>query len=213
MLLAVHLALGAALGGGAATLGRRLLRRPPRGIRVPAPWCELALAALWAAALLRSATGDLPWWWLPVPLALGWLAVLLAATDLTDRRLPDALTLPAVPAALVVVWFAGALAPDPDMLARAALGGILLTGLYLVAHRWAPEALGLGDVKLAASTGTVLAAVSWPALLLGALGAVLVTGLAGALALLVGCGPRATLPHGLPMLGCAWLVTAWPVFG
>ena len=67
--------------------------------------------------------------------------------------------------------------------------------------------MGAGDAKLAGSLGAVLAAVSWPALLLaGALAAVLSGGLAVVLTLAGRAGRRTALPHGPSMLLAAWTV-------
>ncbi len=90
---------GVVAGAGA----RGLLRRMRRGTRIPPPWCELAVAALWAAAGAAWAAGVLPAMWLPTVLALGWLAVAASAVDLRHRRLPNALTVPALPVALLLL--------------------------------------------------------------------------------------------------------------
>ncbi|MEO7193863.1 MAG: prepilin peptidase, partial [Pseudonocardiaceae bacterium] len=76
---------GAVAGAG----GAMLLRRLPRGVRVPVPVCAAVVAALWVVVGERG----LPVWWWPVPLLLSWAGVLLSSADLIARRLPDALTL------------------------------------------------------------------------------------------------------------------------
>src|SRR5699024_6443348 len=81
---------GALAGWG----GKRLLLRLRRGVRPPPGWCEGVTAVLWAVLALRSVLGapevtamvvpvrpGVPWWWLPVPLVLGWFAVLLGTCD------------------------------------------------------------------------------------------------------------------------------------
>src|ERR1700716_3205050 len=80
-----------AVGCWAGSLGRRLLGRLTRGVALRPPWCELATGVLWALVALRAAFGGVPAGWLPVPLALAWFGVLLAAADLVCRRLPNAL--------------------------------------------------------------------------------------------------------------------------
>ena len=57
-----------------------MLRRIPRGVRVPAPVCAVAVAALWTVVSARPGEG-LPVWWWPVPLVLGWAGVLLGGAD------------------------------------------------------------------------------------------------------------------------------------
>ncbi|MBU1746829.1 MAG: prepilin peptidase, partial [Chloroflexi bacterium] len=83
-------------------------------------------------------------------------AVLLgcAAVDLADRRIPNALTYPAI----VLAVLAGAVG-EPGLLPALA-GGALAGGLWLVGYwrRWN----GLGDAKLALLVGLVL---GWPGLL------------------------------------------------
>src|ERR1700716_1017574 len=87
------LLVGAFLAAGccAGSLGRRLLGRLARGVALRPPWCELATGVLWALVAWRADFGGMPAGWLPVPLALAWFGVLLAAADLVCRRLPNAL--------------------------------------------------------------------------------------------------------------------------
>ncbi|GGM70207.1 hypothetical protein GCM10012275_45790 [Longimycelium tulufanense] len=162
---------------------------------------------LWTVATTIAAFGGFPAWWLPVPLALGWLAVLLTATDLARRRLPDALTLPAYPAAVVLLAVVSWLGPGVDLALRA-LGGACLFGLaHAAVHLVAPTALGAGDVKLAGVLGALLGAVSWLALIQGAFLAGLVTlGLAA-------LRPKTALPgvpHGPGLLTATWTITVLP---
>src|SRR5689334_10058064 len=100
--LAVPLLL-AVPGLAAGAAARRLLARLRRGARVPPPWCELGVAFAWAASGRAVAVGVVPVRWLPVLLGLGWLAVAAAVVDLVHHRLPDALTLPALPAAALLL--------------------------------------------------------------------------------------------------------------
>ena len=112
-----------------------MLRRLPRGARVPVPVCTVAVALLWAAVGERASEG-LPVWWWPVPLVLGWAGVLLAGADLIARRLPDALTLPAYPVVAVLLGVAAAGAGTTEALARAAAfaGPARLLGYRDVPH-------------------------------------------------------------------------------
>ena len=203
-LLVTSLLLGA-LGVLAGAGARLLLGRLRRGARVPPPWCELGVAAAWAATGALAGAG-LPVRWVPVLLALGWFAVAATAVDVARHRLPDALTLPALPVALLLLAPLGAAA-----VLRGLAGAAVAAAAHAAVHLAAPAAMGGGDVKLAAPLGAVLAAASWPALLLaGALAAVLSGGPA---AVLVATRPRggrrgAALPHGPSMVLAAWLVTA-----
>lgn len=191
---------GALAGAGGATV----LRRIPRGVRLPVPVCAALVAVLW---WLVGGRGSLPLWWLPVPLVLGWAGVLLAGSDLVTRRLPDALTLPLYPIAGLLLGVAAIGTADPALLPRAAAGGLLWGGGYAAVRLVAPAALGGGDVKLAGSLGALTAATSWPALLLAVLAASVVTAAVAAPARLLG---YAEVPHGPAMLAAAWLVVLHP---
>lgn len=192
---------GAAAGAGGAVL----LRRVPRGVRVPVLACGVLVAALWAVASQRF--GGLPVWWWPVPLLLAWAGVLLGAADVAVRRLPDALTLPAYPVVAVLLGVATAGVGDSDLLVRALGGALLWAGGYAAVRLIAPGALGGGDVKLAGSLGALTAASSWPGLLLAVLMANALTAVAAGFARM--CG-RADVPHGPAMLATAWLVVLHP---
>lgn len=202
----VMFAAGVTAGG----LGRLLLARLRRGTVVHCGWCEGAVALLWALLGWRAATGALPWWWLPVPLALTWFAVLLTVTDLRHRRLPDALTLPAYPvvaaALLVAAGYGGS-----RLAAGAALGAGLYVVVHLAAHLLAPATLGAGDVKLSGSVGAVLGAVGLPALVVAAALAAVVT------VALRWCAPRRLarrwrdgVPHGPGLLAATCAVAVFP---
>jgi leader peptidase (prepilin peptidase)/N-methyltransferase len=167
--------LGFGLGMLAGAAGRVLLRRLRRGTRVPPPWLEVVVGVPWAGVVGAAGAGMLGWPWVPLLLGAGWLAAVAGIVDLRHHRLPDALTLPALPAALLLAVPLGLAA-----VGRAAAGAGLLAGAYLLVHAVSPRSLGLGDVKLAAPVGALLAAASWPALLLGcALTAVASAGMAG----------------------------------
>jgi leader peptidase (prepilin peptidase) / N-methyltransferase len=182
----------------AGTGARLLLRRLRRGTRVPLPWCELGVASVWGA----SGAAAVPVRWLPVLLALGWLAVAAGAVDVLAGRLPDALTLPALPAALLLLVPVGG-----DAVARGVVGAVVAVAAHAAVHLVAPAAMGGGDVKLAAPLGAVSAAVSWEALALAGVLAALSSGLL-AVAVLVRRGRGGAVPHGPSMLLAGLLVGA-----
>jgi leader peptidase (prepilin peptidase) / N-methyltransferase len=161
--------------------------------------------------------------------------VAAGTVDVVHHRLPDALTLPALPLALLLLLPLGSAA-----VLRGAAGALVVVGAYGLVHLATPATMGAGDVKLAAPLGAVLGAASWPAL---ALATVLAMALSGGVALvLVGSticdaiilqttggaglrrGQRATaarpaaprlrrgvlrstpVPHGPSMLVAAWIV-------
>jgi len=100
-----------------------------------------------------------------------WLAIFagpLAWIDAAARRLPDVLTAPAYAGTTALLLGAAAASGHWNNLARAVLGGLSLAAFYLVVVLISPSGMGLGDVKLAASIGTLLAWFSWATLLAGA---------------------------------------------
>jgi leader peptidase (prepilin peptidase) / N-methyltransferase len=208
------------LGGLGGAVARRLLARVRRGAAIPPGPCEAALAVLYGVTGGGVIGGTLPTDRLPLLLGLGWLAVAAGALDLVRLRLPDALTGPAVPGAVLALLPSG-----PAAVGRGLAGGAVAVAVYGAAHLLAPAALGAGDVKLAGSVGTALTGVCWPALGLAAVGAALLT-VALAVGIAVaptgtrgarpppGHGPdrrRRAVPHGPPMLAAAWLVLAAPI--
>lgn len=125
-------------------------------------------------------------------LVVGWLLA-LTVYDLRRHRLPNALTLPGAAAVLCGAALAGHGRP-------ALAGAVALAVVYLLVHLRSPEAMGAGDVKLAVGLGAWTGAFGVEAWTLAAVGAPLVTVLAGML------GRRRVLPHGPSM--CAASVTA-----
>lgn len=154
MLLLVGGVVGAAWGLAADRLAARWPAHPDGAVR-PVDWRTVAVAAGAAAtlALLLARWPD------PVDrLVLGvYLAALtvLLATDLDQRLLPDAITLPLIPYALMVVL----LGWDPLLagkelgIASALAAGVGAPIALVVTDRLFGGALGMGDVKLAVSLG------------------------------------------------------------
>jgi leader peptidase (prepilin peptidase) / N-methyltransferase len=208
-----HLVFFGGLGMLAGSATRHLLPLLRRGANVSAPWCELSLGLLWAGSGYGWASGWLPGSWLPLSLELGWLVVAAGSVDVMHRRLPDALTLPALPVALLLAVPLGGAS-----VLRALLGAVLLVTAHLVVRLCAPASLGAGDVKLAGPLGAALGAASWTALLAGALLASLCTAMlaAGLTAVAVLATPavrgaarlvlRRGVPHGPSMLLAGWTV-------
>lgn len=204
--IATLLLVGGVAGGGAGYLGRRLLCVVRRGVRPPPLWCEGAVAVLWAIVLASAAAGFLPWWWAPVPMALAWLAVLLATCDVVAGRLPDVLTLPAYPVAAVFLVVAAWWGSAPGLLIGAVAGLVIHAGIYALVRMISADAMGPGDVKLAGTLGAVVGAVSLPAVLVSMLAAAVLT------LVLAGRRGAAGIPHGPAMLAPAWLATAFPAW-
>ncbi len=131
----------------------------------PAPLAvELVTAALFAGLAARVHP--------PLVLAAAcWLAgcaVALAWIDAEVQRLPDALTAAAYAGTAGFLLLAAASSGHWRDLLRAVLGGLALTAAYLALAVISRSALGLGDVKLAASLGTLTAWPGWRTLVAGA---------------------------------------------
>jgi leader peptidase (prepilin peptidase)/N-methyltransferase len=79
--------------------------------------------------------------------------ILLLATDLDQRLLPDLVTLPAIPIALGV----GLLGLNPlvrdAMVGAIAIAAVMPAGLYLLSIPFGSGAIGMGDLKLLVSVG------------------------------------------------------------
>jgi leader peptidase (prepilin peptidase) / N-methyltransferase len=146
------------------------------------PAVELAAlgVVLWAAAVT---TGWVFW----ASCALGWTLLALAVIDQREFVLPDALTLPLIPAGLAVAWLIDpALVPHHAMGAVAGFAVFALVG-WVYGRLRGRDGLGLGDAKLLAAAG---AWVSW----VGLPSVVLLAG-AGALAVaLIGAAGTGGLP-------------------
>ena len=154
---------------------------------------ELVTALVLAVAAARASSG----WELA---SLAWLALIavpLAFIDAAVQRLPDLLTISAFTGTLVLLAAAEGTAHQPWPLVRAIIATAALAGFYLALWLIFPDQLGMGDVKLAASIGLVLAWGSWSELFLGALaGALLGAVYAQVLSARRGLGGRLYLPLG-----------------
>lgn len=201
--------VGEPLGRACRECGQQILRpfaRPPSASPPPSPAAPSASHPHWLAALssgrcpaCRARIG-------PPPLALElttavlfgalaarvhpglvlaaacWLAagtVALAWIDVAVQRLPDALTAPAYAGTVAFLLLAGASSGRWADLLRALLGGLALAAAYLALAVVSRSALGLGDVKLAASLGTLAAWPGWPTLIAGAFAGFLLGALYG----------------------------------
>ena len=165
--------------------------------------CIAVAGLLGAASLWRF---GFTWTLLPY-LAYSVLSAVLVVIDLLSKRLPNALTLPAIPATAALLAIPALADDQAGALIRALCAGGVLLAVYLALHLISPAGLGLGDVKLAASMGMVLGWLSWSALLWGAaLG--FVVGALVSLGLLI--ARRANLssdvPFGPSRVAGAWLV-------
>ncbi len=130
--------------------------------------------AIWAASVAED-------WVLWASCCLGWCLLSLACTDWRDGVLPDALTLPLLPAGLVVAYLEEPQSLLPHVIGAAAGFAVFALIGFLYRRVRGREGLGFGDVKLLAAAG---AWVSWdglPSVVLIAASAGLAVALLGAL--------------------------------
>jgi leader peptidase (prepilin peptidase) / N-methyltransferase len=175
---------------------------PPLAVEAATAILLAALAARIHPALVLAAAC-----WLAL------CAVPLAFIDAAVKRLPDPLTAPAYAGTVLFLLAAAAASGNWHALVRAALGGIVLAGFCLVLALVSPSGMGMGDVKAAASLGTMLAWPSWRLLLVGGLaGFVLAAGYGIALLASGRASRKQHIPFGPFMLAGAFAaILAWHV--
>jgi len=144
-----------------------------------------------------------------------WLAVCavpLACTDFAVQRLPDPLTGAAYAGTVMLLLLAAAVGGPWSALLRALLGGLALAGFYLLLILISPSGMSLGDVKLAASLGSLLAWFSWRLLIAGGFAGLCLGALAaGALLASRRVSREHLIPFGPFMIaGAVLAVIAWP---
>jgi leader peptidase (prepilin peptidase) / N-methyltransferase len=168
----------------------------PSGVRT------LVLAVLSGlSGLAIAARSELPWWATAVYLALLALMIVLAATDLDQRRLPHIVLDPLILLAAAFVPFNPAVAPlDAVIGAVAAVG--FLGALALVVR----GGLAVGDLYLVAPIGLML---GWPAIFTSLfIAAFLAAGMSLVLLAVRRVGMRSYIPFGPFLVGGAVLTLA-----
>jgi prepilin signal peptidase PulO-like enzyme (type II secretory pathway) len=139
-------------------------------------------------------------------LYLAAVSVALTMIDIDTHTLPNRIVLPAYLVVSVSLATASLLNGDPERLARAAIGGGVLFGLYLLMAVVRPGGMGFGDVKLAGVLGICLGWLGWDALAVGAFSAFLLGGVfALALVILGRANRKSGIPFGPWMLAGAWV--------
>lgn len=218
--------VGAVAGLAWGLLADRIAARWPAhadGAVRPVDWRTAAVAIVGTVAgllvLARFAGGDTA---LPQAPATAWASlalmvlfaadlVLLFATDLDQRLLPDVLTLPIGPLALGA--FALGINPfvrEPNELAVAAAAAVVLPlGMFLLSLPFGQGAIGLGDLKLLVGVG--LLGGAWrllAGLVVGAIvAAVVILALIAARRLTL----RSYVPYGpFLILGVLWTLLVLP---
>ncbi|MEU6573616.1 A24 family peptidase [Streptomyces sp. NPDC046805] len=194
-----EIALWSAAGGAIGSLMERTARRLvpiPESIRRMAPRLipEIITAALFAALASRIDS------W-PQLLAYGWftaVGVSLAITDLTIRRLPNALIIPSYPALLALFCVDAVSSHNTTPLLRSAASMMVTLAAFTAMYGLAPGQLGGGDVKLSGLIGLALGHFSWTAAFTG----ILLAWLLAAFGALVVRLSRKSQREGLPFGTC-----------
>lgn len=212
-------ACGCVAGLVVRALVRRGRHRLPQERGAPAPralWVAPLLGAVWVSLGFGGlGSGGLGWPALPAYLLASTVLAWLVAVDLDVRRLPNVVTLPALPVSVAVFAVLALSGRDPPAFVRTVGGVVALAGLYGVLfaagtavgrRRGSGSAFGLGDVKLAAVLGAWLAWPGWTALLLGGYLGLLIGGLVALALIATGAAARGShLPHAPAMALGAWL--------
>ncbi|WP_158865657.1 prepilin peptidase [Leifsonia sp. AG29] len=137
-----------------------------------------------------------------------WLAavtVALAIIDIETHRLPDRIVVPTAVAIGSLLTAAAAVEGDWWRLGQAAIGGLALGGFYLLLAFVRPDAMGLGDVKLAGVLGLALGWAGWAQLAVGAFAAFVLGGVFSVVLLaLKRVDRKGGIPFGPWMLAGAW---------
>lgn len=151
-------------------------------------------------------------WSVLLPFALWFVAagIALVLIDVEHHRLPNALTLSTYLVVLTGYAVTAVVESQGPAFLRALAGGVALAVAYGLLALFFPRGMGWGDVKLAASLGTVMAWSSWGVLVVGGFGAFLLGAIWGIVSMLAGrAGRKSALPFGPFMIVAAVLAVAW----
>ena len=160
-------------------------------------WClaaELLTAAVFAALAVRFGPHPV----LAAFCYLGAVGVALAFIDARLKRLPDALTLPSYPVALILLGIAALTGPHGARHFLTALAGLAAAWLFFLLQALIyPAGIGWGDVKLSGLLGLYLGWLGAGALIAGLFAGYLLAAVAG-LALLAArrASRKSLLPFG-----------------
>ncbi|MEP6649698.1 MAG: A24 family peptidase [Lapillicoccus sp.] len=159
------------LGTGAYRLDDEADRRRPGppaalALAVPVLWGVLA----WRLGGLSQGAA------LPAYLLLAWTGAALFWVDVDVHRLPEGLTLPVIPALLVLLAVASATTGDWGALLRAVVCGVAGWVVYAVLAFIVPGGLGLGDATLGGLVALPLGYLGWGVPIVGFVAAYLASG-------------------------------------
>jgi prepilin signal peptidase PulO-like enzyme (type II secretory pathway) len=194
--LTLHAADLIPLTGWLRLRGRYPARRVAFGLGYPA--AELITAALFVALWFRFGASPV----LPAFCYLALVGVALGVIDARYKRLPDVLTLPSYPVALVLLGIGALFVPDGGRHFAGGLIGLAVAWLFFALQAFIyPAGIGWGDVKLSGVLGLYLGWFGTRAFLAGLLGSYLLAFVAGIGLLLARRATRKSLlPFGPFML-------------
>src|SRR5579864_6599530 len=197
-------AAGMAVAGLGAGSGVALLAR--RAVPGDDPWWPpgLVTAAAFAALWLRLPASPL----LPALCYLAAVGVPLAFIDARHKRLPDLLTMPSYPAALLLLGVAAPFVPSGGRHLVYGLIGMAAVWLFFVLQAFIyPAGIGWGDVKLSGVIGLYLGWIGTGAVLAGIIGGYLLAAVTG-IGLIVArrATRRSHIPFGPFMIAAALAV-------
>ena len=138
-------------------------------------------------------------------LFFGAVAVVVSATDLASRRVPNRVVLAAVAGGGVLLALASGIDAVWWPLARAGVAMVVLVAFYLALGLAFPSGMGMGDVKWAAEVGLNLGWLGWPAVVTGTLLAFAAAAL-GVLVLRLATSRRGRLVPMAPFMSAGALV-------
>ncbi len=199
--------IGVAAGAAAGSGIRLLLARLRRGVVLRAGLLESTAAVLTGAGVGLSWPGPV----LALVVWTGLLGVALGAVDLVHHRLPDALTLPAIPVTLLLVGITEIAAPATGSIITAMTVAVVLGGAFWALSALVPRAMGLGDVKLVPSLALMTGYVSVAAGVLAVVIAFVLGAVVGLLGMLSRrLSGRSAIPFGPFLVAGCWLVLVFP---
>lgn len=168
------------------------------GIRYPL--VEAGTAVLWLCLGWRFGWTAL----LPALLFLGTAGIALALIDLDHKRLPFAITVPALPVTaglLAIDGFANSWDPAGDALISMAVWGAFFYAIWFLT---AGRGMGFGDVVLAPTLGLVLGWIGWGASVIGLFAGFAFGAVVGVTLMALGvAGRRSAIPFGPFMIAGA----------
>jgi leader peptidase (prepilin peptidase) / N-methyltransferase len=168
------------------------------------PAAEVLTALTFALIGLRFGASPV----LPAFCYLAAISVALAFIDVAHKRLPDLLTLPSYPVAIVALGVAAPFVPHGGShLVHATIGLVCAFAFYLILALVYPAGIGWGDVKLSGLLGLYLGWIGFDALVIGLAAGFVLAAVAGVALLATGRATRTSqLAFGPFMLAGALVV-------